>query len=303
MPETASLRRACRSATRSRIIATGSMRIIARTATSSVFSRNERFTDLPFRHSSTWRSLTPQSGPPRANQGNPGANRSIIEANSNSRAGSGPDLRLGPGDEPDFDAAIALQAADQLPVAVVLRAHVLACLAGHGFRLPFCIDANASGIHALAGEVDAHGFGAPPGERQVVRAAADPVGVTDGVDSIVGPILQLGGEIVELRCFTGTHFGPVVAEVRRCAQRLTRHGLDRSGRLRLVCRVPTSLLAGASGSLRRNKSRRSIAITITATTAIVQRVLGFMRSSYTSAFKIIICLKFCAAFLSSARSR
>src|SRR5438132_10879731 len=50
-------------------------------------------------------------------------------------------------------------------------------------------------------------------------------------------------------------------------------------------RVATSLLAGASGSLRRNKSRRSIAITITARTAIVQRVLGFMRSSYTPAFK------------------
>src|SRR5207247_5979353 len=82
----------------------------------------------------------------------------------------------------------------------------------------------------------AHGFGAPPRERQVVRVAADPVGVTDGVDSIVGPILQLGGEIVELRRFTGTHFGPVVAEVRRCAQRLTRHGLGRSGRLRLGCR-------------------------------------------------------------------
>src|SRR5437667_457041 len=156
----------------------------------STLAAGRRTTCDSLRSVPTSRSLTPQSGPPRANQGNPGANRSIIEANSNSRAGSGPDLRLGPGDELDFDAAIALQAVDQLPVAVVLRAHVLACLAGHGFRLPFCIDANASGLHALAGEVGAHGLGAPPGERQVVRVAADPVGVTDGVDSIVGPILQ-----------------------------------------------------------------------------------------------------------------
>src|SRR5262245_39243106 len=118
------------------------------------------------------------------------------------------------GDQGGRCAAVALQAIDELPVAAVLAAHVLAGSAGYRFAFSPGFGPHAAGLDALSDKVIADRFGTLPRQVHVVRIAADAIRMTDNVEAIGCPPFGLAGQLVELRRLGRPQHRAVVIEQR-----------------------------------------------------------------------------------------